>query len=100
MGKCKVLIFPSAKEDLLDIVDYINELSPAAALKLYDEIVDTIGSLEQMPKRCPYAKNTILRAKGYRVLTVRKYLVFFVVTGSTVEVRRIIFGRRRYEFLL
>jgi|GEM_PF-6536924 plasmid stabilization system protein ParE len=49
MEKYKLLIFPSAQQDLQDIVDYVNELSPDAALGLYDEIVDGISSLEQMP---------------------------------------------------
>ncbi len=100
MEKYKLLIFPSAKRDLLDIVDYINELSPAAALKVYDEIVEKIGSLSQMPMQCPQVKNPLLKAKGYRVLVVRNYLVFFIVSGKSVEIRRILYGRRQYEFLL
>jgi len=99
MGKYRLLIFPSAEQDLQDIVDYINELSPDAALKLYDEIVDGIGSLAQMPLRCPLLKSPALRAKGYRVLVVHNYLVFYVVNDTMVEIRRILYGRRQYEFL-
>ncbi|KKM11605.1 RelE/StbE family addiction module toxin [Clostridiales bacterium PH28_bin88] len=100
MEKYKLLIFPSAQQDLQDIVDYINELSPDAALELYDEIVDGIGSLAQMPLRCPLLKSPVLRAKGYRVMVVHNYLVFYVVNNQTVEIRRILYGRRQYEFLL
>ncbi|GAB6275194.1 MAG: type II toxin-antitoxin system RelE/ParE family toxin [Peptococcaceae bacterium] len=100
MEKYKLLIFPSAQQDLLDIVDYVNKLSPYAALKLYDEIVDSIGSLEQMPLHCPLLKNPVLRAKGYRVLVVQNYLVFYILNGTKVEIRRILYGRRKYEFLL
>ncbi|SFG34987.1 addiction module toxin, RelE/StbE family [Desulfotomaculum arcticum] len=100
MEKYRLLLFPSAKQDLQDIVDYVNELSPDAALKLYDEIVEGIGSLSQMPERCPLMKSPVLRAKGYRALIVYNYLVFYVVNGKQVEIRRILYGRRRYEFLL
>lgn len=100
MEKYRLLIFPSAEQDLQDIVDYINELSPDAALKLYDDIVDGIGSLAQMPLRCPLLKSPVLRAKGYRVLVVHNYVVFYVVNDTTVEIRRILYGRRQYEFLL
>lgn len=100
MEKYRLLLFPSAKQDLQDIVDYVNELSPDAALKLYDEIVEGIGSLSQMPERCPLMKSPVLRAKGYRTLIVHNYLVFYVVNGQQVEIRRILYGRRRYEFLL
>jgi addiction module RelE/StbE family toxin len=100
MVKYRLLLFPSAKQDLRDIVDYVNELSPDAALKLYDEIVEGIASLSQMPERCPLMKSPVLRVKGYRVLIVHSYLVFYVVSGKQVEIRRILYGRRRYEFLL
>jgi len=85
MEKYRLLIFPSAEQDLQDIVDYINELSPDAALKLYDEIVDGIGSLAQMPLSCPLLKSPVLRAKGYRVLVVHNYVVFYVVNDTTVQ---------------
>lgn len=45
MEKYKLRIFPSAKQDLLKIVEYVNQLSPQAAFNLYDEIVECIGSL-------------------------------------------------------
>ncbi|ACV64795.1 addiction module toxin, RelE/StbE family [Desulfofarcimen acetoxidans DSM 771] len=100
MERYKLLIFPQSKQDLQDIVDYINELSPDAAFKLYDEIVEGIGSLAQMPMRCPLLRSSVLRAKGYRVLVVHNYLVFYVVNGKTVEIRRILYRRRQYDFLL
>ena len=101
MEKYELKIFPSAEQDLKDITDYLNELSPEAALKMYDEIVDSIASLERMPMRCPLSKkNIVLRAKEYRMLIVNNYVVFYVVSGNIVQIRRILFGRRRYEFLL
>ncbi|MHB8076535.1 type II toxin-antitoxin system RelE/ParE family toxin [Desulfosporosinus fructosivorans] len=90
----------SAEQDLKDITDYLNELSPQAALKIYDEIVDSIASLDQKPMRCPLVKNTVLRAKAYRLLVVQNYVVFFIVSNNTVQIRRILYGRRQYEFLL
>ena len=95
MEKYELKIFPSAEQDLKDIIDYLNELSPQAALKIYDEIVDSIASLEQMPMRCPLAKDTVLRAKGYRLLVVQNYVVFFFVSSNTVQIRRILYGRRQ-----
>ena len=100
MGKYKVIIFPTAKQDLNDIVDYLNTLSPEAALKYYDEITEQIASLAEFPERCPRPKDLALAAKGYRCLIVRNYLVFYVVTGDTVQVRRILYGRRDYTRLL
>lgn len=100
MEKYNLLIFPSAKQDLRDFKDYINELSPQAAYKLYDEIIESIGLLAQMPKRCPLVKSSVLRANGYRMLIVHNYLVFFIVNGETVQIRRILYNKRQFDFLL
>ena len=100
MGKYNIKIYSVAKKDLLDIIDYINTLSTTASIKQYDSIVERIGSLAQMPERCALAKDNNLRLRGYRVLVVDNYLVFFVIIGNTVEIRRIIYGKRNYSWLL
>ena len=100
MEKYELKIFPSAEQDLKEITVYLNDLSPQAALKIYDEIVDSISYLEQMPMRCPLSKNTVLRAKEYRLLVVQNYVVFFIVSSNIVQIRRILYGQRQYEFLL
>jgi toxin ParE1/3/4 len=101
MERYKVIIFPAAKQDLMEIIEYLNTLSSEAALKQYDEIIEKIKSLSEMPARCPLLKSNELRNKGYRALVVKNYLVFFIInTGNTVEIRRILYGRRQYEFLL
>ena len=100
METYKVRIFPAAKQDLLDIIDYLNTLSPDAALRIYDKITAEIMSLSQMPERCPRPRDLALAAKGYRYLIVEKYLVFYVVEHDTVQVRRILYGRRNYQQIL
>jgi toxin ParE1/3/4 len=100
MEKYKIQLFPIAKQDLQDIVNYINEQSLVDAFKLYDEIIENIGLLSQLPLRCPLMKSSVLRAKGYRVLVVHSYLVFYIVNAKTVEIRRILHGKRHFDFLL
>jgi plasmid stabilization system protein ParE len=104
MEKYKIIIFPAAKQDLIDIIEYLNKylntLSPQAAIRQYDEIVEKIGSLAEIPSRCPLLKSNELRQKGYRALIVNNYLVFCIINKDTVEIRRILYGRRQYEFLL
>lgn len=100
MDKYKVKIYPTAKQDLIDIIDYLNTLSPEAALRYYDLLTEQIASLSHMPERCPRPKDLALAARGYRCLVVEKYLVFYVVDGDTVQIRRILYGRRDYTALL
>lgn len=101
METYKVAILRVAKQDLAEIVDYLNTLSRDAALAQYDRIVDAVATtLREFPLRCPQVKDRLLRAKGYRVLVVENYLVFYVVLDSVVQIRRILYGKRNYEWLL
>ena len=45
METYKIKIFPTAKQDLEEVIGYLNTLSPDAALKYYDLLVDEIASL-------------------------------------------------------
>lgn len=100
MDKYKVRIYPTAKQDLMDIIDYLNTLSPEVALRYYDLLTEQIASLSHMPGRYPRPKDLALAAKGYRCLIVEKYLVFYVVEGDIVQIRRILYGHRDYHALL
>ena len=100
METYKVKIYPTAKQDLLEIIDYLNTLSREAALRYYDLLAEEIASLSTMPERYPRPKDLALAAKGYRYLAVKNYLVFYVVSGDTVQIRRILYGRRDYLSLL
>ena len=100
MGSYKVKIYPTAQQDLLEIIDYLNTLSPEAALRYYDLLTEQIASLSQMPERCPKPKDLALAAKGYRYLMVENYLVFYTISGDKVQIHRTLYGRRDYRFLL
>ena len=100
MERYKVKIYPSAQRDLRDIVDYLNTLSPSAALRYDDKLTQEIAGLSTMPERCPRPRDLALAAKGYRYLIVENYLIFSVVSGGTVQIRRILYGRRDYRALL
>ena len=100
METYKIKIFPTAKQDMENVISYLNTLSPDAALRYYDLLVDEIASLAKMPERCPRPKDLALAAKGYRYLIVKNYLVFYVIAGDTVQIRRILYARRNYQALL
>lgn len=100
MGKYKIRIYSHAKTDFQDIVSYLNTLSPQTAIRYYDLIAEKIGSLSEMPERCPFVRDVALRAKGYRYLIAESDIVFFVIKSDTVQIRRIIYGKRNFEWLL
>lgn len=100
MENYRIKIFPRAKQDMEEVIDYLNTLSPDVALKYYDLLVEEIAGLSQMPERCPRPKDLALAARGYRYLIVKNYLVFYVIAGDTVQIRRILYARRNYKGLL
>ena len=92
----------SARKDLIDIIEYIQEDNPNATLNFLDQIENAISKLEDFPYIGTTPKDTLLQYKGYRILVIQSYLVFYVVKENTleVEIRRIIHGKRKYDFLL
>lgn len=100
MKQYRVKIYPAATQDLIEVVETLSSLSPSAALRVYDQIVDEIEKLSFMPERWPRPRDLALAAKGYRCLVVEKYLVFYVIDGDIVQVRRILYGKRNYRALL
>ena len=47
----KVKLYPTAEQDLLDIINDLNTLSSEVALQYYDLLTEQIASLSSMPER-------------------------------------------------
>jgi len=101
MGKrYKIEYRPVAQKDLTEIIEYVQLDNPSAALQLLDQIDEAISQLEDSPYKGSLPKDIRLQHLDYRVLVVTSYLVFYVVMSDTVEIRRILHGKRKYSFLL
>lgn len=92
---------PIAEKDIVDIFEYILTDNPIAASNFINEIDSTISNLEEYPFMGVVPKESRLKYLDYRILIVGNYLVFYVVRESEglVEIRRVIHGRRKYDFL-
>ncbi|WP_438496385.1 type II toxin-antitoxin system RelE/ParE family toxin [Paenibacillus sp. IHBB 3054] len=101
-GKYKLRYLTLAYLDLQDIVDYVcNELSaPDAANDLVDKFDEAISRLEMFPFSGPICYNINGLKDEYRFLVVENYMVFYVVFDDIVEIRRILYGKRKYEDLI
>jgi addiction module RelE/StbE family toxin len=97
--KYKIEYLPSSAKDLTEIVDYIKIDSPQSALNFLDKIDESISHLEQFPFIGVIPNDIRLQSLGYRILLIDNYLVFYVVFDDIVEIRRIISGKRKYEFV-
>lgn len=101
MPKYPINITEAAEKDLSEIIEYIANDNPTAALRMADDIEQTILQLEDFPLIGSVPKNRRLARQGYRMLIAESYLVFYVILNDdTVEIRRILSGKREYRFLL
>jgi addiction module RelE/StbE family toxin len=90
----------AAEQDLTEIVDYIADENPSTALKVIVRIEKNILKLEDFPLIGVVPRIRRLARKGYRILIVDDYLVFYVIVNSEmIEIRRILSGKRDYQFL-
>ena len=97
--KYEIRYLPAAEKDLTNILEYIKKDNPSAALKLINEIDETISRLEEFPNMGVIPKDLRLKSLNYRMLIVGNYLVFYTATNNVVEIRRVLHGKRKYSFL-
>ena len=98
--KYKIVYLPVAERDLSEIFKYINRDSPSAALSLLDKIDENISRLADFPLLGKTPQDNRLQKLGYKMLIINDYFVFYVLKQKTVEIRRILHGKRKYKFLL
>ena len=93
---------PLAERDLDGILDYIaRELtSPQAAEHLIDKIQSAVEQVCAFPLSRPLLNNPLLRKKGYRLLIVDSFNLFYVIEENIVVIRRVLHGKRNFECLL
>lgn len=91
-----------AEKDLRDITSYIadNLKAPKAAMDLLDALDKAICRLQQFPYSFKAYQPIELLAAEYRMLPVKNYLVFYIVTEHEVEIQRIIYARMNIENLI
>jgi len=99
-ARYQISLTEAAEQDLTEIVDYIADENPSAALKVIVRIEKNILKLEDFPLIGVVPRIRRLAKKGYRILIVDDYLVFYSIDDNKiVEIRRILSGKRDYQFL-
>lgn len=105
MGKrYRVRFTARSEEDLDEIFQYIAARlsAPDAAVSLLDEIEEQINRLCDFPYVGSAISDETLSARGYRKLTVKNYMIFYLVGEDErqVVIMRVLYGARRYERFL
>lgn len=89
----RVRVTSGARQDILEIVDWIARENPPAAVRVRDRILHRIENLEQFPEL-----GVVGRLPGTRELVVTRtpYFVIYQIYESTVEVLAIRHSARRW----
>ena len=92
----KLRYLPLAQKDLESITDYMtdNLKAPKAALDFLDAIEEGFEQICAHPYSCRVYQPIKPTELEYRALTVKNYIVFYVVIDNIIEVHRIVYGRR------
>jgi len=99
MEEYNVVLFPAAQSDILSIVEHLNALPPEEAELYFEKFIKKTEILKNTPSACSLTKDSQLRLRAYRTLAVEDYLLFFVLTARTVEIRRVLYSKRQYDRL-
>lgn len=94
-----IIYLPSAQEDLQDIVRYLKRDSSDQLEPFLQNLDHSISQLKKFPNKGIIPKDLRLQRLGYRILIVEKYLIFYVICGYDIEIRRIVHGSRGYFFV-
>ena len=94
-----VQFLQEALGDLEEIVLYIAQDSPEAALRMHDKIIEKAGDLSVFPKRGRPVPDKKMSAAGYRMLGIKPYIAFYRVVGRNVFIYRVLHGAANYPIL-
>jgi len=92
----KVVITATAQADLIDIWSWIAEESPAAGDRVLDRMQEVAHKLAELPKM-GRAREEL--HPGLRSFVVGSYVLFYMVSSESLEVIRILHGRRDIDEL-
>lgn len=100
MNKYKIAYLPIAEQDITEIVEYIMNDNPDAALSMLNKFDEAISILALFPQSGVIPGDIRLQSLNYKMLVVESYIIFYVFDQNIVEIRRVLHGKRKYDFLL
>jgi plasmid stabilization system protein ParE len=100
MSRHEIQIALSALDDLHLVEDHISEYSPVAAHKMRQKIMERIKALADFPRIGKSAETLGFVDVDLRFVAQGKYYIFYTVTETHVEIRRIVHSARNIGALL
>ena len=102
MNKYTIEYSKESKQDLIGIKQYIkyNLQEPEIAQKLISKIRNEINNLKYNPEIYDIIDDDLIKKLEIRKLIVDNYIVFYRIKNDSIEVVRVMYGRRNWINLL
>ena len=104
MDRYQIQITQKAKEDLMDIGDYISFilLEPETSKKLIRGLRRSISQLHYFPRKFPIVDDYIIKYRKIHYMPYKKYFVFYAIDDDNkrVIVLRIGHKSRNWKYIL
>jgi len=97
--KYSVLVFPKAEDDFIEVRTYLEERLKTSANPLFEKVLKAIDLLEENPLIFPLIKDPYLNQLGYRMVPIDNFLLFYLISGTDVQIHRFLYGGREYRLL-
>lgn len=95
----KIDFYPSAYKNLEEIKLYWEKILEKNVDNFMAEIYHKTKTLEEFPFAHHQPNDESLREKGYRILPIKNYFVFYVVIENEVQIRRILYNKMDFTKL-
>jgi plasmid stabilization system protein ParE len=95
-----VLIYPLAENDLAEITEYLEQNSIDTVNNFLEILEKRFDEISVFPESYHLSNDRFLAEKGYRLIPIGNYLVFYVIQPEQIQIRRILFGRKNYADFL
>jgi len=98
----KLEYLPIFEQDLSSVRDYIAKTlqNPTAALRLVNDTEKAIIRRSKNPLGYTPYHSAKDRKQPYYTIRIRKYTVFYVISGNVMEVRRFSYSRRNLSDII
>lgn len=102
MNKYNIEYSKESKQDLIDIKQYIKYhlQEPLIAQKLISKIKIEIDNLKHNPEIYSIIDDDIIKKLEIRKLIIDNYIIFYRIKNNTIQIVRIMYGRRNWINLL
>ena len=97
-----VIVMPKARQDILEIADYLAGQSLETAMRFLDHVEASFEQLSRMPELgtvCPVRPPEITGTRVWRVTGFPNHLIFYRPEPEQLLIIRVMHGARDWETL-